>query len=224
MQGVLKKVWMCKNSFIVTIDGPAGSGKSTVAKLLSEKDGFFHIDTGAIYRAVGFLFKGNPTKDDIENLHLEFYKNSKLTIMYNGKDMEGLIRSESVGFYASKCAKLSYVRDFVNQKAKDIAINGKFVIDGRDCGSVIFPDADLKIFLTAKIDERAKRRAKEINGNMDKIKKDIILRDMQDEKRNIAPLIRPKDAIEIDSTDMDIESEYLLIKKLIKEKYEDYNS
>ena len=203
------------DNFIVTIDGPAASGKSTIAKLLTERDGFFHIDTGAIYRAVGYIFKGNPVRDELERLNLFIEKNKKIVIRYNGKDIEEFIRTEECGMLASNTAKLDFVRDFVNNTARKIVSHGKYVIDGRDCGSVIFPRADLKIFLVADIKERAKRRAEEESGNINSLKKKIEKRDKQDKNRDIAPLAKPDGAVEIDTTDLSIEDVYKKVKDLI---------
>ncbi len=209
-------------SFIVTIDGPAASGKSTIAKLLVERDSFFHIDTGAIYRAIGYIFNGNPSKNELDSLNLTIEKNR--VIKYNGKDIEEFIRSEKCGMLASNVAKLDFVRNFVNNMARKIASYGKYVIDGRDCGSVIFPNADLKIFLVADIKERAKRRAKEENGNINSLEKEIEKRDKQDKDRDIAPLIKPDGAVEIDTTDLTIEDVYEKVKVLIEKRYENNNS
>ena len=209
-------------SFIVTIDGPAASGKSTIAKLLVERDSFFHIDTGAIYRAIGYIFNGNPSKNELDSLNLTIEKNR--VIKYNGKDIEEFIRSEKCGMLASNVAKLDFVRNFVNNMARKIASYGKYVIDGRDCGSVIFPNADLKIFLVADIKERAKRRAKEENENINSLEKEIEKRDKQDKDRDIAPLIKPDGAVEIDTTDLTIEDVYEKVKVLIEKRYENNNS
>jgi len=206
--------------FIVTIDGPAASGKSTLARLLSKRDGFLHIDTGALYRAVGYVLGSNPTKEQLDNLKFVIEKKDRIVIKYKGKDIETFIRTEECGMLASNAAKLEFVRDFVNNFARKLAVKGKYVIDGRDCGSVIFPDADLKIFLVASIKERAARRAKEEQKNVLKIEKDIEKRDEQDKNRQIAPLSQPKGATEIDTTNMSIEEMYLKVKRLIEDRYE----
>ncbi len=213
-----------KNRFIVTIDGPAASGKSTLSKLLSKRDGFLHIDTGALYRTVGYVFGKHPSRNEVENMKLSIEKKGKIIIKYKGVDVETFIRTEQCGMLASNVAKLDFVRDFVNNIARKIANEGKYVIDGRDCGSVIFPDADLKIFLIADIEERAKRRAIDEGKNAQKIKSDIEKRDKQDKNRDVAPLVKPERAIEIDTTSLSIEEMYLVVKKLIEVKYEHKNS
>ncbi len=204
--------------FIVTIDGPAASGKSTLAKLLSKRDGFLHIDTGALYRTIGFVLGLNPTKEELDKLNITIEKKDRIVIKYKGKDVETFIRTEECGMLASNVAKLEFVRDFVNNFARKLATKGRYVIDGRDCGSVIFPNADLKIFLVAGIKERAARRAKEDGKSVLKIEKDIENRDKQDKNRKVAPLLQPKGAVEIDTTDMSIEEMYLKVKRLIEDK------
>ncbi len=210
--------------FIVTIDGPAASGKSTLAKLLSKRDGFLHIDTGALYRTVGYALGLNPTKEQLDNLDLTVEKKDRIVIKYKGEDVETFIRTEECGMLASNVAKLEFVRDFVNDFARKLAAKGKYVIDGRDCGSIIFPDADLKIFLVASIKERALRRAKEDGKSVLKIEKDIEKRDKQDKNRKVAPLFKPKGAVEIDTTNMSVEEMYLKVKRLIEDRYEHNNS
>ncbi len=204
--------------FIVTIDGPAASGKSTLAKLLSKRDGFLHIDTGALYRTIGFVLGLNPTKEQLDKLNITVEKKDRIVIKYKGKDVETFIRTEECGMLASNVAKLEFVRDFVNNFARKLATKGRYVIDGRDCGSVIFPNADLKIFLVAGIKERAARRAKEDGKSVLKIEKDIENRDKQDKNRKVAPLLQPKGAVKIDTTDMSIEEMYLKVKRLIEDK------
>ncbi len=204
---------------IVTIDGPAGSGKSTIAALLVERKGFAHIDTGAIYRIIGYIFHNGPTKDDIDRLKIDFkIVNSAVLLEYNGKNMEKYIRSEDIGKLASNVAKLDFVRHYVNALSRKIvnsSSNKNFVIDGRDAGEVIFPNADLKFFLVADINERAKRRAKETDGDVEKIKLQIFQRDEEDTKRDLAPLIQPKDAVVIDTTNKSIDEVYSIVNKMV---------
>ncbi len=214
-----------KNRFIVTIDGPAGSGKSTIAKLLAERDNFLHIDTGALYRIIGYIFDSSSIdKNSLNRVKLDIKINSRINIFWNNRNIEEFIRTEQCGMLASNVAKLDFVRDFINKFTRKIADNeGKFVIDGRDCGSIIFPNANLKIFLTADIKERAKRRAKEDKKDKKEIEKEIEKRDQQDRNRNLAPLIIPKNAIKIDTTAMSIENVYETIRKLTEETYENQN-
>ncbi len=214
-----------KERFIVTIDGPAGSGKSTLANLIAKRKGFLHIDTGALYRVIGCLLGENPRKDDLERLTLEVVKNSEIRILHNGRDIEEFIRSERCGMLASSVAKIGYVREYVNRFVRRMAEKGRYVIDGRDCGTVIFPDADLKLFLVASVEERARRRALEEGKDPEKIKKLIEERDRQDIERKIDPLIKADDAVEIDTTGMSSEDVFRLVNRLIEERlHADNNS
>ncbi len=208
-----------KGRFIVTIDGPAASGKSTLAELLAQRDAFLHIDTGALYRTIGYVCGKHPTQEAIDTMDISVkIRDNRIVIEYKNKDVETFIRTERCGMLASVVAKLDFVRNFVNNKTREIAKNGKYVIDGRDCGTVIFPDADLKIFLTANPKERAKRRAKDDNKDEREIEKEIERRDKQDMNRSNAPLSKPEDAIEIDTTRLTIEEMYDIVKKLIEDK------
>lgn len=202
---------------IVTIDGPAASGKSTIAALLVERKGFIHIDTGAIYRIIGYIFQGKPTKDDMDKLKIDFkIVNGVVLFEYNGKNMKEYIRNEDVGKLASFVAKLDFVRNYVNVVSRKIAsLNGKFVVDGRDAGSVIFPGADLKFFFVADINERAKRRSEETHNNIKNIKLQILQRDEKDTKRDLAPLIQPEDAVVVDTTDKSIDEVYDIVNKMV---------
>ncbi len=214
-----------KKRFIVTIDGPAGSGKSTLARLIAQRNSFIHIDTGAIYRAVGCILGDYPSIEALDKLELSIVKDKSIKILYQGRDIEEFIRNERCGMLASKVAKIDYVREFVNRFARRIAsYGGMYVIDGRDCGTVIFPDADLKLFLVASVDERAARRAIDENGDVEEIKKLIEQRDKQDRERQIAPLVKAEDAIEIDTTDIGPEEVYDIAVKLIKEKLHENNN
>ncbi|WP_022669938.1 (d)CMP kinase [Hippea alviniae] len=203
--------------FVLTIDGPAGSGKSTIAKLLSRREGFIHINSGMFYRAIAFIFGEDVSEEKLLNLKFSFdVKDGEMVLVYNGKLLNEKLQREEVGKIASKIAKKSFVRDFVNKLIRDTAKSGRFVIDGRDCGSVIFPDAQVKVFLDASLEERAKRRATQTNEDLDRIKEEIRKRDEQDKNRDIAPLIVPDGAEVIDTTDLSIEDVYKRIVQLLE--------
>ena len=204
--------------FVLTIDGPAGSGKSTIAKLLSKRDGFIHINSGMFYRAIAFILGDNPSEDELKKLRFSFEViNGEMVLVYNNEKLFGnKLQTEEIGKIASKIAKKDFVRNFVNKLIRDTAKSGKFVIDGRDCGSVIFPDAQLKVYLDASLEERAKRRATQTNEELEKIKEEIRKRDEQDKNRDIAPLVVPDKAKIIDTTNLSIEDVYQRIVNLLE--------
>ncbi len=183
---------------IITIDGPASSGKGTIAKIIAKKLGFNYLDSGAIYRVIGLIAKQNNLTDkDLDKL-VELTKSSTLKfdgdkISLNGEDVSLSIREEEVGMLASSFGAISIIRKSVLDLQRSFAILPGLVTDGRDMGSVIFPDADLKVFLTASAEERANRRVRQLHM-MDRpdiissVLKDILVRDKQDMERDIAPL------------------------------------
>ena len=214
--------------FHVAIDGPAGSGKTTVSKLLSKRLGFDYLDTGAMYRAVGVYLnslKLKPTDVDkiekeLEKVRLE-YKDGKIYL--NGKDVEKFIRTPQAGILASNFAKLPVVRKYLTEMQRKICKGRKIIVDGRDIGTVVLPNAHLKIFLTASFEERVRRRMKELeekgmNVSREKIEEEIRKRDTQDTERETAPLRRAEDAIEIDTTNLTIEEVVSRIENMISEK------
>ncbi len=211
-------------NFTVAIDGPAGSGKSTIAKIVCKELGFTHIDTGAMYRAVGLfaLNKGvdiyneekiNAILDDIEIKYVDG------KIYLNGKDVSGMIRTPEVSNAASRVSSYKLVREklvYLQQKASE---NGMYILDGRDIGYKVLPNANLKVFLTASIDCRAERRFKELpNANLEEIKEQIKIRDYNDSTRKESPLKQADDAILVDTTEMTIEQVSEKIISLIKER------
>ena len=211
-------------NFTVAIDGPAGSGKSTIAKIVCKELGFTHIDTGAMYRAVGLfaLNKGvdiydeekiNSILDDIEIKYVDG------KIYLNGSDVSGLIRTPEVSNAASRVSSYKLVREklvYLQQKSSE---NGKYILDGRDIGYKVLPNANLKVFLTASIDCRAERRFKELpNANLEEIKEQIKIRDHNDSTRKESPLKMADDAILVDTTEMTIEQVSNKIIALIKER------
>ncbi len=204
------------DNFILTIDGPSGSGKSTICKMLAQNDGFVHIDTGKIYRSIAYLMDENIGQKQLFELKIEFkLKNNQLLLLHNETVLNDLILGEDIAKKASIIAQKDFIRDYVNNLARDIAKKGKFVIDGRDAGSVIFKNAHLKFFLTAKLEARAKRRSSELNVSYEHSLNFIMQRDINDTQRNIAPLIIPQGAIVIDTTNLSIAEAYKEIKRYL---------
>jgi len=211
-------------NFTVAIDGPAGSGKSTIAKIVCKELGFTHIDTGAMYRAVGLfaLNKGVDIYDEekingiLDEIEIKYVDGK---IYLNGADVSGLIRTPEVSNAASRVSSYKLVREklvYLQQKASE---NGKYILDGRDIGYKVLPNANLKVFLTASIDCRAERRFKELpNANLEEIKEQIKIRDHNDSTRKESPLKMADDAILVDTTEMTIEEVSEKIIALIKER------
>lgn len=210
--------------FTVAIDGPAGSGKSTISKIVCSKLGFTHIDTGAMYRAVGLFAlnkkidindeeKINSILDDIEIKYVEG------KIYLNGNDVSGLIRTPEVSAAASKVSSYKLVREKLVYLQQQASKDGKYILDGRDIGYKVLPNANLKVFLTASIDCRAERRFKELpNANLDEIREQIKVRDHNDSTRKESPLKMADDAILVDTTEMTIDEVANKIIELINER------
>lgn len=203
----------------IAIDGPAGAGKSTIAKLVAGKMGYIYVDTGAMYRAIAlFLIKNEINVDndsDVEdacnNISIEIkYESGVQQVYLNGENVSKLIRQEQVGNMASKAATKKAVRDKLLQLQRDIASENDVIMDGRDIGTFVLPNAELKIYLTASVETRAKRRFDELvakgeNPDIKTIEKDIEQRDYQDMNREIAPLKQAEDAVYLDTSDMSID-------------------
>ncbi|MCL6494544.1 MAG: (d)CMP kinase [Ignavibacterium sp.] len=205
---------------IIAIDGPAGSGKSTTAKLLAKKLGYLYIDTGAMYRAVTlYAIKNNLLDDEKKiidlanqlNIELKF-EDGQTKVNVNGKDVTEEIRSLEVNQNVSPVSKIEGVRKILVQKQKEMGKNGGVVMEGRDITTVVFPNADVKIYLTATIDERARRRALEFaqkghQVNIEQVKQNILDRDRIDSSRDVSPLTKSPDAVEIDTSNLSIEQQ-----------------
>jgi cytidylate kinase len=199
---------------IIAIDGPSGAGKSTVAKLVSKNLGFEYIDTGSMYRALAYkAFKNNISIIDVdidkmlETTKIDYQNNS---IFLDDENVDNYIRNENISKISSDIASLKNVRLKMVDLQRDIAKNKNVILDGRDIGTNVFPDADYKFFITASVEERGKRRYNELVNkgicvSYDNILQDIKNRDYNDSSRQIAPLKMAKDAILIDTTDMNIE-------------------
>lgn len=213
-------------NYNIAIDGPAGAGKSTIAKAVSKKLNFIYIDTGAMYRAVGLYYLNNKIdlKNEIEINELLDDINIDLTyvdgvqqIILNGENVSNLIRNEEVSSAASVVSTYKKVREKMVSIQQELAKVNNVVMDGRDIGTVVLPSADLKIYLTASSEERAKRRYKELlekgeEVDLETIKKDIEERDYRDMNRENSPLKQADDAILLDSSNMTIDEviDYIL--------------
>lgn len=205
-----------KKGQVITIDGPAGAGKSTVGRELSKRLSYIYLDTGALYRAIAYqLRRNNMTEDDkdqIKDLCLKININLKnqegnMRVFVNDVDITDKIRTEDLGLLASKISALPVVRETLFHVQRTAGKNGGIIAEGRDMGTVIFPDADIKFFLDASVNERVRRRYKEltIHGyivDYQEVERDLIRRDKQDRERKVAPLIPSENAIIIDSTMM----------------------
>ena len=203
----------------IAIDGPAGAGKSTIAKLVAKELGFIYVDTGAMYRglAVHFLKKGiKPGEADkieaaCEDAKVELgYEDGVQQVYLNGENITGKLREEAVGNMASVSSAVPAVRAKLLDLQRNLAKEKDVVMDGRDIGTNVLPDADVKVYLTASVECRAMRRYKELEGkgeacDFEQIKKDIQERDERDMTREIAPLKQAEDAVLIDSSEMGIE-------------------
>lgn len=207
------------NNFNLAIDGPAGAGKSTIAKRIAKQLGFIYVDTGAMYRALALYFIRNnidaSQTDQIEeacksvNVTLE-YKNGEQLVVLNGENVNGFIRTEEVGNMASATSGIKAVRLTLVKLQKSLAAKENVVMDGRDIGTCVLPNANLKIYLTASSKERARRRWTELkekgaDTDIDTIEKDIIERDRRDMTREISPLKQAEDAVYMDTSDMAID-------------------
>ncbi|HHY96794.1 MAG TPA: (d)CMP kinase [Acholeplasma sp.] len=201
-------------NFQVAIDGPAGSGKSTISKLIADRLQMIHIDTGAMYRAVTLLAiekKINLYDENayqfLESVNIS-YRDNKIYI--DDRDVTEEIRSKEVTNNVSLVSSFPYVRKQLVEIQKKAAENGRIIMDGRDIGTVVLPNADVKIFLTANVEERAKRRQKEkmLKGHhiqLEKLVEEITIRDTKDSTRKESPLKKAKDAIEIDTTNLTVD-------------------
>ena len=214
----------------VAIDGPAGAGKSTIAKRVAKEKDFIYIDTGAMFRAMAIHFlRCGIAADDHEKIS-EAVKDVNVTISYvngeqnvflNGENVTGQLRTEEVGNMASASSVNGDVRKKLLELQRKLAASANVVMDGRDIGTVVLPDADVKVYLTASVEVRAQRRYKELiekgqEADLEKIKKDIEERDYRDMNRDIAPLRQAEDAILVDSSYMTIDENVQAILDLIK--------
>lgn len=206
-------------SYSIAIDGPAGAGKSTIAKRVAKEKKFIYVDTGAMYRAMAlFLLREKIAPEDKEGISAKCreaditikYENGEQVVLLNGENVNGLIRSEEVGNMASVSSVNKDVREKLVELQKKLAERADVVMDGRDIGTCVLPGADVKVYLTASSGVRANRRYDELTAKgepciKEMIEKDIIERDERDMNREISPLRQAEDAVKIDSSDMSVD-------------------
>jgi len=219
----------------VAIDGPSGAGKSSLAKRLAKELGYVYVDTGAMYRAIGLyaLRAGRDPKvlEQVEPLLPEITLTLQVIdgtqhIYLNGEDVSAAIRTEQVGMAASAVSSHPVVRAFLLQQQRDLAASQNVLMDGRDIGTVVLPNATVKIFLTASAEARAARRLKELQekgqpADFETVLADMKLRDHQDSHRAAAPLRQAEDAVLLDTSELDFEQSFAAMKAIITEKAAD---
>lgn len=213
----------------IAIDGPAGAGKSTIAKMVSAKLGYIYVDTGALYRTAALYITENNIPDEeigksLENadISLKFIDGAQ-RVFLGGRDVSELIRTPEISMAASRTSAVPVVRAYLFETQKKIARENNVIMDGRDIGTVVLPDAEVKIFLTASAEERANRRYKELAEKPDcppyeDILRDIIQRDYQDMHRETAPLRQADDAVLVDTTNLDLEQSAEEIVRIITKR------
>ena len=220
-------------TYAIAIDGPAGAGKSTIAKRLAKELGYYYVDTGAIYRTVAYFMDllGVSPKDvdgveryiDELTIQIEYDEEGKQHMIMNGMDVTGEIRTQDISQKASLVSAHAVVREVLLDMQRDVAKSHNVIMDGRDIGTVVLPKADVKIFLTATPEVRVKRRTDELLAKgqqavFETVLKEIQQRDYQETHREIAPLKMARDSIKLDTSELDIEGVVDAMKKIIGEK------
>jgi cytidylate kinase len=201
---------------VVAIDGPAGAGKSTVARAAARALGFTYLDSGAMYRAVALLTlrDGGAASEHAERLELEMRDGR---VIANGEDLTEAIRSPEVSEAASRVATNQKVRAALVTKQRELLSRGDWVAEGRDIGTVVAPDAEVKVFLTASPEERARRRAVELGTDVETVLRDQALRDAQDSSREHSPLLVAPGAVELDTSDLSVDEVVERIAELVQD-------
>jgi cytidylate kinase len=199
---------------VVAIDGPAGAGKSTVARELARKLGFTYLDSGAMYRAVALMVmeQGGAASDRAAELDIELGER----VIANGRDVSEAIRTPEVADGASRVATNEKVRRALVEKQRALLQRGDWVVEGRDIGTVVAPGAEVKVFLTASQEERARRRARDLGADLETVIRDQALRDAQDASREHSPLVRAPDAVELDTTGLTVDQVVERIAELVR--------
>lgn len=213
----------------IAIDGPAGAGKSTIAKMVSAQLGYIYVDTGALYRTIALYVNENGITDENiaqalsgADVSLKFI-DGKQCVFLGDRDVSDLIRTPVISMEASRVSAIPAVREYLFETQRKIARENNVIMDGRDIGTVVLPDADVKIFLTASAQERANRRYKELSEKpgcpcYEEILSDIIERDKNDMNRKTAPLKQAEDAVLVDTSELSLEESAEAIRKIIAEK------
>ena len=220
-------------SIAIAIDGPAGAGKSSLSKEVAKELSFIYVDTGALYRTIGLAAsrKGLKKEDKAEiismlndiDVNLSFNDEGTQIVLLNGEDVSSFIRTPEASMFASAVSAIPEVRAFLLDLQRNMAKSDNVIMDGRDIGTVVLPDAKIKIFLTASPEKRAMRRHKEniekgIDSTYEEVLKDVNQRDYQDSHREIAPLKPAEDSVLVDTSDYDFEGSKELLLKVIKER------
>ena len=216
-------------SINIAIDGPAGAGKSTIARIVSAQLGYIYVDTGALYRAIALYIKENNITDEnipssLKNADVSIkFIDGRQRVFLGDRDVSDIIRTPEISMEASRTSAIPSVREYLFGTQQKIARENNVIMDGRDIGTVVLPDADVKIFLTASAEERAVRRYKELADKpncpcYEKILSDIIERDKNDMNRPVAPLKQADDAVLVDTTNLTLEQSADKIIKIITEK------
>lgn len=218
----------------VAIDGPSGAGKSTIAKAAAARFGFIYVDTGAMYRTIGLAVRrAEADPGDAEaviallpgiSIRFDYGEDGTQRMFLNGEDVSGEIRSPEMSMYASAVSAIPAVRTFLLDMQRGMAKTSSVIMDGRDIGTVVLPDAGLKIFLTASLEERALRRYRELaakgdGSTLEEVTEDMKLRDKNDSTRAAAPLKAAEDAVTADTTDMDLPQSIDYVCGLIAERF-----
>ena len=222
-------------NFDVAIDGPSRAGKSSLARRCAAQLGLLYVDTGAIYRTVGLAARrrGLDCKDEqavaaiLPELDIRMgYENGEQKMFLNGEDVSREIRMPEISMCASDVSAHAVVRDFLMEMQRKLARENMVIMDGRDIGTVVLPDAKLKIYLTASAEARAERRMKEllakgVETDFDQVLQDILRRDEQDMNREVAPLRQAEDAVRVDTTELDFDQSFELLCSIIRQRMEE---